>query len=153
MKWCIVTDSSCDLIVDRQLPEDVIVREVPFIINVGDRDFVDTPDLDVPEMLQAMEDCTEASRTSCPSPDTWYQIFKEADNIIAITISANLSGSYNSAITAREMALQKHPEKNIYVLNSRSAGSALAMYVQKTMELIRSGCDFEAVVAKLEIEL
>ena len=150
MKWCIVTDSSCDLVVDRQLPEDVIVREVPFIISVGDRDFVDTPDLDVPEMLQAMEDCAEASRTSCPSPDTWYQIFKEADNIIAITISANLSGSYNSAITAREMILQKHPEKNIHVLNSRSAGSVLAMYAELCLDMIAEGKEFDQIVADVE---
>jgi DegV family protein with EDD domain len=138
------------MIVDRQLPEDVIVREVPFIINVGDRDFVDTPDLDVPEMLQAMEDCTEASRTSCPSPDTWYQIFKEADNIIAITISANLSGSYNSAITAREMALQKNPDKKIYVLNSRSAGSVLAMYAELCLDMIAEGKEFDQIVADVE---
>lgn len=150
MKWCIVTDSSCDLVVDRQLPEDVIVREVPFIISVGDRDFVDTPDLDVPEMLQAMEDCAEASRTSCPSPDTWYQIFKEADNVIAITISANLSGSYNSAITAREMILQKCPEKNIYVLNSRSAGSVLAMYAELCLDMIAEGKEFDQIVADVE---
>lgn len=150
MKWCIVTDSSCDMIVDRQLPQDVVVRKVPFIISVGNRDFVDTPDLDVSEMLDAMESCSESSRTSCPSPDTWYQVFKEADNIIAITISANLSGSYNSALAAKEIILHKHPEKNIHVLNSRSAGSALTMYAETALELIAQGLDFHTVTDKLE---
>lgn len=150
MNWCIVTDSSCDLVVDHALPENVQIREVPFVINIGGKDYVDTPDLDVEKMLSDMESCSEASRTSCPAPSAWYDIFKQADCTIAITISANLSGSYNSALTAKEMIAQKYPEKKVYILNSRSAGSALAMYAEKIVELIEEGNDFDQVVFKVE---
>ena len=150
MKWNIIADSSCDYVAGAEVPADVRVAEVPFVVSIGDKDYVDTADLDVAAMVDDMESSPAASRTSCPAPGDWYEHFEQADHTIAVTISANLSGSYNSAISAQEMILEKHPEKKIFVLNSRSAGSALAMYVQKAMELIRSGCDFEAVVARLE---
>lgn len=74
MKWTIATDSSCDYIIDRDIPENITIAEVPFIISVGNNDYVDTADLDVNAMLDDMESCAEASRTSCPSPDAWYNI-------------------------------------------------------------------------------
>lgn len=77
-------------------------------------------------------------------------IFEQADCTIAVTISANLSGSYNSAMTARDMILEKHPEKKVFILNSRSAGSALTMYVEKAIELIENGCNFDAIVNELQ---
>ena len=150
MEWRIVTDSSCDYVADRKLPNNVKLSEVPFIISVGNKDYVDTEDLNVQEMLDDMESCAEASRTTCPSPGVWYEQFEQADRIIAVTISENLSGSYNSAMTARKMILEKHPEKKIYILNSRSAGSVLAMYVEKALELIEKGCEFEEVVRELD---
>jgi len=150
MNWCIVTDSSCDMVLDRELPENIRIEEVPFIISVGDKDYVDTAELDVNEMLDDMESCSEASRTACPSPNAWYDKFETADCSIAITISKNLSGSYNSALTAREMILQKYPEKKIYILDSLSAGSALTLYAEKAIELIEAGCEFEHITEKLK---
>ena len=150
MNWCIVTDSSCDMILDRELPENIRVEEVPFIISVGNKDYVDTADLNVDEMLDDMESCAEASRTSCPSPSAWYDVFKTADVSIAITISKNLSGSYNSACTAREMLSQKYPEKKVIILDSLSAGSALTLYAEKAIELIEAGCPVEDMEAALK---
>lgn len=150
MKWSIVTDSSCDYVLDRELLKNVSLAEVPFIINVGSKDYIDTEDIDISEMLDDMENCAEASRTNCPAPGAWYELFEKADNIIAVTISANLSGSYNSADSARKMILEKYPEKKIYIVNSRSAGSVLSMYVEKSLELIEAGYDFDDVVAGLE---
>ena len=111
---------------------------------------MDTKPLDIENLLTHMETCPTASHTSCPSPGNWYETFEQAQQIIAITISAKLSGSYNSAMTAREMILEKTPEKKIYVLDSRSAGSALTMYAEKAAELIEGGADFHTVVSGLE---
>lgn len=41
------------------------------------------------------------------------RILLQADNVFALTISSNLSGSYNAAMAAREMVLEEHPEKKI----------------------------------------
>ena len=150
MKWSIITDSSCDLDINMPISEHVELDEVPFVLTIDGKDYVDTAELDVPDMVDAMEACADASRSSCPAPGAWYEKFKKADHIIAITISHNLSGSYNSAMTAREMILEQHPEKKIFVLDSLSAGSVLAMYAHKAAELIGKGLHFEDIVQRLK---
>ncbi len=114
MEWMIASDSSCEI---RTLPDTapgVQFALVPFKIRVGEREFVDLPTLNTQAMLQAMTDYNGASATACPSPEEWAELFLMADKSIALTISHNLSGSYNAALAAREMVLEEHPEKQIF---------------------------------------
>lgn len=147
MKWNIVMDSSCDLLPESIQNGEVQISSVPFIISVGKTDFVDDERLDTSAMLNAMEQCPEASHTSCPSPQGWIGQFEKADWSIAITISSKLSGSMNSAMLAKEMVLEQHPEKKIAVLDSRSTGPELALCVEEMKKQIESGADFESVVS------
>lgn len=98
MKWSIVTDSSCDLLPMSRQNGEIQISSVPFVISIGNQDFVDDENLDTQEMLQAMEHEKALSHTSCPSPNAWLGQFEKADYIIAITISSQLSGSMNSAL-------------------------------------------------------
>lgn len=145
MKWNIVTDSACDLLPAAR--GEIGFSSVPFVISIGDTDYVDEPGLDVLAMLEHMERSHEPSRSACPSPGAWAEEFVKADNTIAVTISGNLSGSLNSAVTAREMVLAQHPEKNIAVLDSRSTGPEIVMCVERLFEQIASGLSFEQVEA------
>ncbi len=45
----------------------------------------------------------------------------EAEHIYAVTLSSELSGSYNSALLGRNLLLEDHPDKKIHIFNSRSA--------------------------------
>ena len=151
MSWMIVSDSSCEL---RTLPESVpgvAFTTVPLKIRVGDREFVDNAVLDIPSMMEEMQNYNGASTTACPSPEEWAEKFLLADNIIAISISSNLSGSYNSAMIAKEMVLENHPEKKIYIMDSLSTGGEMGLAVIKAAELIAQGLDFDSVVKELEI--
>ena len=150
MKWCIVADSSCDLKELDTKSENIEFKNVPFIISIDGKDYVDTTELDVEEMVDKMEAYSKASLTSCPSPQTWFDCFKEADFSIAITISANVSGSYNSAMTAKTMIEEQYKDKKVYVLDSKSAGSVLCMYAEKLVELINKGLGFKEVVSEIE---
>lgn len=150
MKWNIVTDSSCDLFPAVLQNGEVQISSVPFIISVGNRDFVDDETLNTAEMLDAMERCQQASHTSCPSPQGWLEQFGKADFCIAITISSRLSGSMNSAALAKEMVLERFPTKKIAVLDSHSTGPEIAMCVKKICDLIEAGADFEKVVSEAE---
>lgn len=148
MKWNIVMDSSCDLLPESSQNGEVQISSVPFIISVGKTDFVDDERLDTSVMLNAMEQCPEASHTSCPSPQGWINEFERADQSIAITISSKLSGSMNSAVLAKEMVLEQHPKKKIAVLDSRSTGPELALCVEEIKKQIEGGADFESVVSR-----
>ena len=74
---------------------------MPFEISVGVRGYTDDEQLDIEEMLRDMEQEKTASYTSCPAPGAWLEQFEKADHTFAITISSQLSGSMNSALTAR----------------------------------------------------
>lgn len=149
MDWNIVADSSCDLKQFAGEDEHVSFSTVPFVIRAGDREFIDDEQLDVEEMVDALSLIKEAGRTSCPSPETWVERFKQAGNTIAVTISSNLSGSYNSACLARDMVLEHNPERNIAIIDSKSAGPELTLIVREMYRLIREELSFQEIVARL----
>lgn len=126
-KWIIVSDSSCELRTYQPQSEDTLFATVPLKIRVGEREFVDNSQLDTAVMMAAMHNYNGASTTACPSPEEWAEKFMLADNVLAITLSSNLSGSYNSAMVARQMVLDAHPEKQIYVLDSLSTGGEMVL--------------------------
>ena len=140
MNWNIITDSSCDLLPSASPDGRIRLTSVPFTIRIGERDFVDDEHLDTLEMLSAMEHERSASHTSCPTPDAWLAQFEQADCAIAITISSQLSGSMNSALAARDMALEKDPDKKIVILDSFSTGpEPMPGRVQRTVRLHDKG--------------
>ena len=149
MKWNIVADSSCDL--KQFAPEDerIAFSTVPFVIRAEDREFIDDERLNTEEMVNALSEIKEAGRTSCPSPETWLEKFGRAGNTIAVTISSNLSGSYNSACLARDMILEKDPERKIAIIDSKSAGPELAMIIRRLRSLLDEKIPFEEIVEKL----
>lgn len=148
MKWSIVTDSGCEYKgIDTK---ELCFEKVPFVIRIGDTDYVDDESLCVEDMMTAMEQSDEISRTSCPSPDSWYNKFIKADNIIAITISSGVSGSYNSAVVAKDMVMENYPEKKIFILDSLSAGSAPSLFACMAENLILGGLEFDEIVDRLQ---
>jgi len=148
MKWNIVADSSCDLKQADVSCQEVSFSTVPFILHIDEQEFVDDEALDVLGMMEFMENCPTASSTACPSPDAWITEFNKADNSIAITISSNLSGSYGSAVVGKNLAQAEHPDKNIFVLDSKSTGPETAMCIRKMVQWIKAGHNIAEVVEK-----
>ena len=147
MIWNIVADSSCDLhaLPTRIGDEEIRFTSVPFIITVGGTDFVDDDAIDRDGMVSAMEQEKTASHTTCPSPAAWVDAFSAQGNVIAVTISANLSGSYNSACVAKDMVLEGQPDKKITIINSISAGAGLVLLVRRICAAIGAGKSFEEI--------
>ncbi len=150
MKWNIIADSSCDLLRRENLADDTRFASIPFVITVDNVDYVDDEALDTTALLDAMDRCPTASHTSCPSPHIWQEEFMKAEQSIAITISGALSGSYNSAMVARNMVWETHPDQKIHIVDSRSTGPEPAMIAERINALIQEGLDFAEVVAAAE---
>ncbi len=149
MDWKIVADSSCDYYKLENNEAGINFESVPFVMSIDGIDYVDTENLNVSELIKAMEECKETSLTSCPSPDKWYNAFGTEKNVIAITISSSLSGSYNSACVAKNMVLEEEPDRNIEILDSLSTGPEMCLVVRKLQELISQGLEFDEVVKKI----
>ncbi len=150
MSWKIVADTSADLTPEYIKNSEIPVEEVALKINVGEYEYTDSPDLDTIEMLQAIDKEKSASKTACPSPEAFVQAFQDGNEIIVVVMSHKLSGTYNSAKTAKEIVLEKNPEKKIHIVDSLSTAGAERLIVEKAEQLIKEEKSFEEVVEGVE---
>lgn len=136
MTWCIAADSSCNI--RSFTPQSgAKFKLAPLKINVAGVEYVDDEHLELERLAAAMDAEASASSSSCPSVGEWADIFRSADNVIAVTISSNLSGSYDAACTARNMVMDDYMRehdgiitgKNIHIVDSRAAGGKLELIV------------------------
>lgn len=149
MSYKIVVDSCCEL--PEYLKKDPHFEIVPLGLEVGEERIWDDETFDQHDFLKKVAQCPECPRSSCPSPERYMNAYEtEAENVYVITLSANLSGSYNSAMLGKTLYEETHGEKNIYVLDSCSASCGETQLALKAMELEEQGLAFEAVVVLLE---
>ncbi|HFI0214464.1 TPA: DegV family protein [Streptococcus suis] len=145
-KWKIVADSGCDYRQLKNLAPDTEFVSVPLTIQVGDQAFVDDANLDIDHMMEVMEASKSAAGSACPSPQAYQAAFEGAENVIVITITGGLSGSFNAARVARDMFVEEHPEVNIHLIDSLSAGGEMDLLVDEINRLIGTGLEFEELV-------
>ena len=151
MTYRIVADSGCDLRAYTSCLPTLTYTTVPLKIRVGQREFTDNAALDTRQMMDAMHNYNGPTSSACPSPEEWAVEFLKADCVLAITITSALSGSYNSALAARDMVLEEHPEKKIHVLDSLSAGGELVLIARRAAQLLEEGVDFEEACRQAEL--
>lgn len=141
-KFKIVADSSANLY---SYPT-AAFASAPLKIIAGDREWVDTAELDVEEMVEYLLKYNGKSGSACPAPADWLDAFEDYDDIYCITITGNLSGSYNSASIAAEDYMSQYPGRKVHVFDSLSAGPELHIIVDKIAEVANEGKCFEEVV-------
>lgn len=148
MNYKIVADSSCDL--SKELNEKMDVSLVPLTIEVDEKAFIDDKSMDVKELMYAMKNSKFGFKTACPSPADFMKEYEKADNIFVVTLSSALSGTYNSAMMAKDMMLENVGDKFIHVFDSLSASVAETLVSIKIHELIQENCDKFEIVKKVE---
>ncbi|MEI4322165.1 DegV family protein [Streptococcus suis] len=145
-KWKIVADSGCDYRQLANLAPDTEFISVPLTIQVGEQAFVDDASLDIDHMMEVMEASKSVAGSACPSPQAYQAAFEGAENIIVVTITGGLSGSFNAARVARDMYIEEHPNVNIHLIDSLSASGEMDLLVDEINRLIGAGLDFPQVV-------
>lgn len=145
MTWKIAADSSCDIRDGIEPFPGLSFDIVPLKIRVGTVEFTDDSSLNLADMKKALASFDGPTSSACPSPDEWAKSFEEADCSVAVTMTSALSGTFNSAVVGRRMALEKDPEKKILVLDTKSTGGHMVLVVKKLRELIAQGLSFEEV--------
>ena len=117
MKYKIVSDSAADLLAIDQAP----FASVPLHIIIGSREFIDDEAVDLAQMEEALSAHKGRSSTACPGVDDWLRAFGDADAVFCVTITSALSGSYNSAMSARQQYEERYPGRQVHVIDSLSA--------------------------------
>ena len=144
MQYKIVADSSSNI---RTL-DGIDFASVPLKIITKAKEYVDTPELDLEQMVADLKAYKDTSGTSCPNVFEWTEAFGEADAVFAIAITSNLSGSCNAARQAGEDYAAANPGKKVCVLDSLSAGPELRLIAEKVREGVQAGKAFEEIEAE-----
>ena len=141
MNFKIVSDSSSNVLTYDRLP----FSSAPLKVVAGDKEYIDNTELDLAGMVDDLKKYKGKSGTSCPNVQEWLDAFDDADVVFCVTITKNLSGSYNAAMQACREYMEEHPDRKAYVFDSLSAGPELGMIIDKTCELIEQGLSFEEI--------
>ncbi len=135
----IVADSASDILSLDGIPFD----SAPLKIITAEKEYIDTPELDVFDMVTTLKQYKGRSSTSCPNSSDWLNAFGDADAIFCVTITGTLSGSYNSAMLAKQE--YESSGHRVFVIDSLSAGPEIGLIVLKLCELVQSGMDFDSI--------
>ena len=128
--------------------EGVSYKSVPFFITVEGTEYTDDGTLDIGKMMAHMEKSKKASSTACPSPQLWEDKMAAGEKNICVTVSKNLSGSYQSADIATKAFAEDNENTNTAVVDGCATGPASVLAVRKMTKLIEKGESFEGVVDK-----
>ena len=156
MTYKIIGDSCLDL--TEELKKDPGFQMIPLTLQVGNVQVIDDETFDQSAFIEMVKACPECPKTACPSPESFKKAYEEADAdaVFVSTLSNHLSGSYNSAVLAKELYEEEKKEagepvtKKIAVIDSLSASSGeldQALYIR---DLCEQGLDFETVAEMAE---
>lgn len=150
MSFHIVADSCCELTADMKKRGNIEIA--PLTLEVGGESILDDETFDQKYFLKRVAECPECPKSACPSPDYFRKSFLNgAERCYAVTLSAQLSGSYNSAVLGANLAQEENEDLKIHVFNSRSASIGETLIAKKIVECEEAGMSFERVVETVEL--
>ena len=147
MKIRIITDSASDLLSPHR-PE---ITVLPMTITFGEEQFRDGVDLTHRQFYEKLIEGEDLPTTSQIAPVQFEEAFRAAveagETVVAVVLSAKLSGTYQSACIAAE----EFPGK-VFVVDSANATIGERILVERGLELMDQGLEAAAIAAKLEEE-
>ena len=143
----IVTDSSADL------PDDVLDRYgialVPLQVMFGSSTFRDRVELKPEEFYRRLSGAAELPTTSQPTPAAFLQVFRdarqEADEVVAVLLGSNLSGTFGSA----QAAIRTGGVQGVHLVDTHLASLGVGLLALRGAELAELGWSGEQIVAEL----
>ncbi|MBQ3665012.1 MAG: DegV family protein [Lachnospiraceae bacterium] len=153
MNYQIVSDGACDLLTEYVTTHNVTV--VPFYVTFDGKNYLKEGEgIDHDSFYLKMINEHAVPKSSLPSVQDYINAFtpfvKENMPIICTTISAKFSGSYNSALAAKDILTESYPDAKIAVIDSTLNTASQALFVNEAVRLRDGGISFEDSVKELE---
>lgn len=147
MSYKIIGDSCCDL--TEKYKNDSHFALVPLTLQVDDTYIRDDETFDQERFLRLVRESKAVQKSACPSPEDFMAAYAgEEEMVFVITLSQHLSGTYNSAVLARNLYYEENPgsAKKIHVFSSDSACCGESLIAFRIQEMAESGAGFEEIV-------
>lgn len=149
MSYKIVVDSCGELTPEQKA--DAHFASAALELDVDDYHVVDDETFDQKEFLKRVKESPNCPKSTCPSPERYMKAYEgEAENVYAVTLSSQLSGSYNSAELGKKLYLEEQQKKNIHVFDSKSASIGETLIAMKIQECEEAGMQFTEVVKEVD---
>lgn len=153
MDIVIITDSSCDLPLD--YIRDAKVPFLGLVSNFKGNDYVE--DFGQTLSYKAFYDGVRNGEMPTTSQINSYRFFeafekhvKENKSIIYLAFSSALSGTYNSSLIAKSEILEKYPDADITIIDTRSASLGVGLIVYHAYEMLNTGSSKDEIIAWVE---
>lgn len=145
----IITDTTCDFSLEHA--NKVGVRMLSLGVTFGDEFYKEKIDITNEEFYQKLENSKDIPTTNLINPSEFVDIFNEYpnDDLIVLPISKDLSGTYQSAILAKDIV----ERDNIYVLDTKTVTCGLGLLVTQAVNYCKSTLSSKEIVEKLEADI
>ena len=120
----------------------------PMTISTDNKHYVDNQELDVHLMSEELAKYKGVSHTACPSVGSWLDCYEGFDEVFVITLTGAMSGTYNSAMTAKGIYEEENENVKVHVFDSLSTGPEMRLLIEKLKEMIDEDLPFEEIVEK-----
>ncbi len=145
----IIADSGCEFNEEVKAKYNLEVERAPLTLQLGDEIYVDDQTLDVSSYIDACDKSSTLTKTAAPSPEHYLEGYKNDLSVFVITLSAKLSGSFSSAMAARQMYFDDIGKKLIHVFDSLSASVAETVIAIKINELAHNGFSDNEIIEQV----
>ncbi len=144
----ILTDSTSDI--SKEYAKENGITVVPLKVHFGEEEYLDGIDLTPDEFFAKLKVCDKLPTTSQPSPEVFANHFEMAknsgDTVVCIFISAELSGTYQSA----QIAKSEVGYENIYIVDSKSVTIGETLLIKRAVDNVNAGMSAQEIVQDLE---
>lgn len=145
----VVTDTTA--VLPREYVEAHHVENVPQIIMFGQESFQEDYEISFADFIRRLRTSKQLPKTAAPPPGLLVEAYRrqlaEADTILSLHPSTEVSGTVRSAITAKE---ESFPEADIRVLDTRTVGANLASMVLDAVEWAENGVSADEIMSRLQ---
>lgn len=125
------------------------IDRVPFRILIDGEEIIDE-NTNILELISKMKNSRSQIKTACAPPEDFIKKIKEHANNFIVTISSQLSGSYNSAMVAVEAIKEKFPEAFVHIFDSKTAAAGETMIAIKVKQLIEENLNPHEIIEQTE---
>jgi DegV family protein with EDD domain len=148
----IIVDTAANL--PKEIRERMGIIAIPMYVAFGNRSFRDEVELSNEMFLRMLEEGKHNPTTSQPSPADFVDIFRpvleNGNEIIAITLSAKLSGTYSSAVAAKEMLdPEYHGQAPISIVDTPFVSMGDGFLALRAVEMAQDGVSRDQIVTNL----
>lgn len=151
MEYGIVVDSGCDMKdIFANAKGKIDFTRVPLKLDIGDKEFVDSIDLNIEEFMKEMYAYKGKTGSAAPSPNDYIKAYEKSNCVFVITITGTLSASYSSAKNAVNLFKEQYPDRKVHLIDSKSTGPEMTLIVRKLTEYINQGMSFEDIVKNID---